>query len=289
MLGRSVVIALVVAWPLASALAQSECPVPARGPLETTPISGSSGVAINAMVRARYPAGHLEQFAERIELFDEEGERVPGELEAEADALFFIPDEELSPNRSYEAVASGVDHDIVASFRTGASRDLEPPTAPVLLEAEAAHASATCSQPEGGVRLSFLFRTSTDDASIASLRYHLYRTRGPGASAPEILARVHQEVFAGETQALGAVLGEREAAGVSCFVVVAEDGLFQTASSEELCFEPGIGVIFDSLCSATDPSSAARGLAPTALLLALLSFRARRRRHRGKGLSIELD
>src|SRR5690606_25054044 len=102
---------------------------------------------------------------------------------------------------------------------------------------------------EGGVRLSFIFEASRDDAGVASLRYTLYRTRGPELEAPEVVARAAQEVLGGETQTIGAVLSERDAAGVSCFVLVVEDGLSQTASSEEVCFEPGVGVIFDSLCS----------------------------------------
>jgi MYXO-CTERM domain-containing protein len=278
MLGRVALVVLLLGLPGTSALAQSTCPLPARGPYETTPISGSSGVATNAIVRARYPAGHFDAFSETLVLRDEEGAAVPGTLDVVgSDTLFFVPDEHLASNRWYTAIASGIDVSLEASFRTGASLDLAPPSAPRLLEAEAGRASPTCAQPEGGIRLSFLFETSSDDAGVASLQYGLYRTRGPELAAPALIARVPQEVAPGETQSIGAVLTEIEAAGVSCFVLVAEDGLLRTTASEELCFEPGIGVIFDSLCSTSDPESASRGLLPTAVVLLFLLGRARRR------------
>jgi hypothetical protein len=278
MLGRIVFVALLFGGPSASTLAQGDCPPLPRGPYETTPISGSTGVARNAVVRARYPEGHLDVYAESISVFDEDGAPVPGTLEVVgSDTLFFTPDDVLRRNSSYTLVATGVDNSIEASFRTGSAWDRVPPSAPQIVDAEAGEASATCAQPEGGVRLSFLFVTSDDDAGVASLQYSLYRTRGPDIDAPTMLARVAQEVFVGETQSVGAVLTERESAGVSCFVIVAEDGLFQTTPSDEFCFEPGVGVIFDSLCSTSDPRGAARSLAPTMLLLVAALWRGRRR------------
>src|SRR5690606_23135015 len=145
--------------------AQEECPPPPRGPLETTPISGSSGVAVNAVIRARYPAGHLDTYAEGIALATraDPSAALPGTLERAGDTLFFVPDAELEPEAAYVVYVSGVDSEIRAEFRTGSGRDLEPPTAPDIVEFEAGVASATCAMPEGGVRLSFIFEASRDD------------------------------------------------------------------------------------------------------------------------------
>jgi hypothetical protein len=278
MLGRLALVAMLLGTPSGAAYAQGDCPPLPRGPYETTPISGSTGVALNAVIRARYPAGHLDAYGESVELFDEGGVPVPGTLDVVgSDTLFFVPDAELLPSQTYTVVASGVDQMIEASFRTGTLPDLSPPSRPEIVEAEAGEASPTCAQPEGGVRLSFLFQTSTDDAGVASLQYGLYRSRGPELEAPTLIARVTQEVEAGATQSIGAVLGEREAAGVSCFVIVAEDGVLRTSVSDEFCFEPGVGVIFDSLCSTSDLTFASRSLVPTWIVLVALLIRGRRR------------
>lgn len=281
MVVRVIALCLLLASVSAAASAQEECPAPPRAPLETTPISGSTGVAVNAFVRARYPAGHLARYAERIRLFairDDALEEVDGTLEvASDDTLFFIPSEELEPGLHYVAEVSGVDRSIEAQFRVGPARDVEPPTRPFILDVEAGVAAPTCALPKGGVRLSVLFRASNDDGGVASVQYALYRTRGVGVEAPTLVARAAQTVFPGETQSIGVVLTEREASGTSCFVLVAEDGLLRTSSSEEFCVAPSVGIDFDSLCAVSDVRDLARGLAPALFVVLAIAARARRR------------
>ena len=81
MVVRVIALCLLLASVSAAASAQEECPAPPRAPLETTPISGSTGVAVNAFVGGESGIPH-SAFLPKPFTLNELTQRVKDQLEA---------------------------------------------------------------------------------------------------------------------------------------------------------------------------------------------------------------
>lgn len=281
-MGCVVVVALGVWAVHASVRAQvtGDCASLEPGPCWVLPRPGTQeAVTLDAPIQARFTPGYFEQFdpaSATVEVY-ESGTDTPvaGDLLADGDSLFFIPDGGWEPLTAYEGVVLGQARDIGFGFSTGERADRAPPSMGAILEVEPAQGSTVPELGEGSMRVDVTFEAATDDGPLGSLEYLLYVTRSRDIEAPELrLRRLHQPGVI--TAALG--LRARETAEPVCIAIVAVDGVGKTDTTGERCFEPTQGDFFEPLCSAAPgPRRPAGAAGPAWLLAGLLALVIRRR------------
>lgn len=276
--------------------------------LEVTPADRAEGVARNAAILVRHPAGTdlpalVRELAagagdecsrEPVCLFRDAREpgglareAVPGDVQQiDARTLAFVPRARLEPDSDYFPLVTRTGFDRAArtelEFRTGTSIDRDPPTFDAgdeQLRLSIDAPPAECDAPEGSVRVQIGVPHARDDGDDESVELLLFVTSAQDARGPTLRARSRNR---GEGEVvLTFLLSAEEAEQPACVALRAIDGLGRSSSGEpSLCFEPRQGSQFAPLCSAGREPGRADGSAGTLVLSTLWLVVALRRRRR---------
>ncbi len=229
---------------------------------ETAPASDARDVPLNAYIQVTYSPCYFSRTgqdpATSIEV-RRAGEIVPGTAELGDDqTLFFIFDELLAPNQTYEVVARDFSGGFPFSFSTAFGLDMRPPVFGEISDVVSTRVSeGTADAPEGSYRVDVSFEPAVDDGAAGSIEYLLYLSRGPeDLEAPELVARTRN--FSTNTITMAFVLDAVSAESPICVVVHAVDGVGQADSDQTpRCFEPIMGSFFEGCAAVGQPDQAA--------------------------------
>lgn len=278
--------------------------------LQVRPDDRTEGVALDALVQVRYPAGtDLDALLQQVAgagdtdvcagavlcLFRDASaagasEREPvggGVAQLDARTLGFRPADRLRPATAYYLSIARPGFTRVSrtetEFTTGRARDDAPPELPPEAELRLTIDAPPpeCRAESGSVRVRVRVPHITDDADERSVEALLFLTRAAGLSGPTLRARA-QNPEEGDLL-LVLVLAPEEADAPVCLALRAVDGAGRVSEAEpELCFDPRQGSHFASLCAARPPGARGAHGAGDLVLSAALLLLAMQRVRRGR-------
>lgn len=269
-----------------------------RGPNESFPASGASGVALDAPLRISYSQGYLADFdsttvAELLEVFlcvDEaciDRLEVTGELSIIDDELFFLPSASWNAFARYRGTALGTDRNLPFTFVAGSTVDSGPPTFSGSLSVNAEPTQDPCykegdpGEPGQGYRVEVSFAPATDDGSPGDIEYQLFLTRGPDVDAPRRVART-RNFGATQRVSLAFYIDEASANDTYCVDLITLDGVGNiTKSDAPECFNATLGRDFVGCSIQKDPQNSSL-VWYFLIAVALPLARAKHRRGRAK-------
>lgn len=250
-------------------------------PLEVFPATGGVGVALNARVRAVFPAGTLGAGDAGapdvgISLFrctDADcaaPEPVGGQTLVLDDTVAFEPDAPLAPNTLYFGEARGPDGVVALRFSTGDAVDVVSPELGEVISVSSTP-TETC-DPDVVRRVSVTFVRALDDGPAGDIEYLLYLSRARGLEAPSLRAR--RRNFGATTEiTMPLLLTEEEVRSGICVSVIAADGVGNLdADGEPTCFDPKPGAYFEGLCAVRGAGAPSAGAGARAMVLALVAL-----------------
>lgn len=280
---------LVASLGIASAAHAQECPEPPlRGPQLVTPVSGASGVTVDAPVVLTYSAGYfgpegpgedpstlvvLEECGDCVSgCVVGSGVPVEGTVEVHGDRLYFLPASPLADATAYAGLANGAETSLTFGFCTGSRTDDAPPTLGGLSRPSSTRVGTQCGLPDGGYRLGLSFPPATDDGPPGSIEYLLYLSRAEGLEAPRIVSREYN--YAASQITLGVLLTPAEVRSPICLTLAAVDGVGRvTVSPDPQCFDAITRTTFAGEACHASPG---RRDAPMAIAFLLLALGIRR-------------